>query len=229
MPYENQFKMLADGFSNTSADFAAWAEAMDVRATIVGGQPFHGHGAQHVPPPPRNVANYRPLPQSLHNAASLLADIADCQEGMINHVLAAFGVALPPKPNTAENTIGRVLTESEILQLILNWQELDMGTFKTMMRLYGVTPEDHPARRSPGATSDQRLAEEIVSWLTVIRTDVNYFLVQQKLQKGGPNVPTGLNSVHDALADIEQQYHRLVNNYLALLNLLPYHLKRANP
>jgi len=230
MPYEHQLKMLVDGFANTSVDFATWAEALDVRAAAVGGQLFAGHGAKYVSPPPKNKKAYKALPDSLQNVATLLSDIADCQEGMVNHVSTALGLAIPlGVPNPAETAMGKALTESELLHLILGWQQIDMGTFKTFMRLYGLTPADQPTRQSPGATSDQRLAEEIVNRLTVISADVNLFVNQQNFQKGGPNPPPAANTVHDALVNVEQQYHRLVDNYLVLLTVLPYHLKRANP
>jgi hypothetical protein len=230
MPYEHQLKMLVDGFENTSHDFAKWAEALDVRAAAIGGQLFAGRGARHISPPPNNRQAYKALSVSLQNVATLLSDIADCQEGMVNHVSMALGLALPlGVPNSAEITMGRALTESELLHLILDWQQMDLGTFKTFMRLYGLTPGDQPTRHSPGATSDQRLAEEIVSWLTVISADVNLFINQQNFPKGGPHPPPAAATVHDALVNIEQQYHRLVNNYLVLLTVLPYHLKRANP
>lgn len=224
MPYEHQLRKLVEGFTNTSIDFAAWAKAMDLRAAAVGGKPFAG--TQYISPPPKNIKAYRQLSDSLQNVAVLLAIIADCQEGMVAHVASAQKVNFSPARPSA---LGSALSEYELLRLILGWQDLDLGTFKTMMRQYGVEPHEHPKRLGPGATSDERLAEELVARLKVISQDVDNFIIQHNLKKGGPYAPSAASTVHDALVNVEQQYHRLMSNYLFLLNLLPYHLLNANP
>lgn len=236
MPYEHQFKMIVDGFANTSHDFATWATFLDLRVDALHGvSAQHFHGAPHVSPPPNSSQPY-PLPSvSLQNAATLLADIADCQAAMLP---TARGLNLKPAdPHFAEKTLGKSLADSELLLLILSWQHLDIGIFKTFMRLYGLTPTDSPPAPQPGPASEKRLCAIIVSWLRVINADVNSFVVNQKFHKTPPTpvlsadtypVPSG-DAYHDALANLEKQYHRLVDNYLLLLTVLPYHLLLADP
>jgi hypothetical protein len=66
-----------------------------------------------------------------------------------------------------------------------------------------------------------------VSWLAVIQADVNHFMaIQHFVKPAATNVPAAANE-HDALVNFEQQYHRLVDNYLLLLTVLPYHLFNA--
>lgn len=237
MPYEHQLKMIVDGFANTSHDFATWAKFLDLRVDVIGGGlADHFHGAPHVSPPPHSPKHPYPLPSvSLQNAAALLADIADCQAAMLP---MAHGLNLrPADPDFAEKTLGKSLTDSQLLLLILSWQHLDIGIFKTFMRLYGLTPTDSPLAPQPGPASEERLCALIVSWLEVIDEDVNTFVVNQNFPKKTPTpvlradaypVPGG-DAYHDALANLEKQYHRLVDNYLMLLSVLPYHLLLANP
>ncbi|MGC1676299.1 MAG: hypothetical protein WA740_02100 [Candidatus Binataceae bacterium] len=236
MPYEHQLKMIVDGFANTSHDFATWAKFLDLRVDALGfGPAQHFHGAPHVSPPPNSRQPYALPSVSLQNAATLLADIADCQAAMLP---MAHGLNLrPADPDFAEKTLGKSLTDSQLLLLILNWQHLDIGIFKTFMRLYGLTPTDLPPAPQPGPSSEKRLCAVIVSWLEVINADVNSFVVNQNFLKKTPTpvlrantypVPGG-DAYHDALANLEKHYHRLVDNYLLLLTVLPYHLLLADP
>jgi hypothetical protein len=233
MPNEHQFHALVSGFANTSADFKTWAEFLNIRVMMINAPApppklFDRTAHKHIPVPPWKVKAYRALDVSIEDAATKLADIADCQEAMIATVAAAFGFAFAPGtlPPPAQTTLG-ALTGPQLLHLILGWQQLDLGIFKTLMRLYGQVPSDPTIALHPGLTSDQRLAEVIVSWLVVIQADANDFVTVQNFNKQqGPKPPQPGNT---PLADLEQQYHRLVNNYLLLLAFLPYHLHRANP
>lgn len=226
--YEHQLKMLVDGFANTSRDFVTWAKFLDLRAKAIGGECFQE--TPEIPPPPNNQQPYRPIQDSLQNAAELLADIGDCQEGMIIAVFRSLSLPLNlVVPDPAETTLGRALTGLELLHLILGWQQLDLGLFKTFMRLYGLAPGDQPPRSHPGPTSDGRLSEEIVSWLVAISADANNFVSNQKFTKASKTPVSQPLSIPDALANLEQQYHRLVDNYFVLLPVLPYHLFLANP
>lgn len=229
--YEHQLKMLVDGFANTSSDFVTWAKFLDLRAMAIDGVwPFEE--TPHISPPPNNRQPYRPIQDSLQNAAELLADIGDCQEGMIIAVFRSLSLPFTlVVPDPAETTLGRALTGLELLHLILGWQQLDLGVFKTFMRLYGLAPGNQPQRLHPGPTSDDRLGEEIVSWLVAIQADANNFVKNQKFAKAAktPLLVPQPASIHDALANFEQQYHRLVDNYLVLLTVLPYHLFLAKP
>ncbi len=238
MPYEHQLKKLVDGFENTSRDFATWATFLDLRVDAIGGglsQYFDGK--KHLPLPGQKKQDYPRIQDSLQKAAVLLADIGDCQEGMIKAVFDSLSLSFAHfVPNPAEKTLSaklnRKLTESELLHLILGWQQLDLGIFKTFMRLYGLAPGDQPPTPHPGPTSDERLSAEIVSWLVVISTDANNFVTNQKFKKNTPPTPLlfpYIASIDEALANFEQQYHRLVDNYLVLLTVLPYHLFLANP
>lgn len=229
--YEHRLKMLVDGFANTSSDFVTWAKFLDLRAMAIGGVwPFEE--TPHISPPPNNQQPYRPIQDSLADGAVRLADIGDCQEGMMAKTFKFLGLPFTlVVPDPAEKTLGKSLTESELLHLILGWQQLDLGVFKTFMRLYGLAPGDQPQRLHPGPTSDPRLGEEIVSWLVAIQADANNFVANQKFTKSAqtPLLFTQPSSIHDALANLEQQYHRLVDNYLVLLTVLPYHLFLAKP
>lgn len=233
MPYEHQLKKLVDGFENTSRDFATWAGFLDLRVDVIGGgSSKYFQGKKHLPLPGQKVKPYPLIQDSLQKAAVLLADIGDCQEGMIGASFKALGLPLNlVVPDPAEKTLNQKLTESEHLHLILGWQQLDLGVFKTFMRLYGLAPGDQPQTLHPGPTSDERLSAEIVSWLEVISTDANNFVTNQNFQKAPPTplLFPYIALIHDALANFEQQYHRLVDNYLVLLTVLPYHLFLANP
>jgi len=233
MPNEHQFHTIISGFANTSADFKVWAEFLNIRVIAINPPPpappprlFDKKAHKHILVPPRNVTPYRTVDVSIEDAAVKLADIADCQEAMIAHVARGLGFVFNPGtlPTPAETTLGP-LTGPQLLHLILGWQQMDLGIFKTLMRLYGLVPSDPTVALHPGLTSDQRLAEVIVSWLAVIRADSIDFVTVQRLNKQQGPVP-GLGT---PLADLEQQYHRLVNNYLLLLAHLPYHLHGANP
>ena len=233
MPNEHQFHAIVSGFANTAADFKAWAEFLNIRVIAINPPPpeappklFDKTANKHIPVPPRNVKAYRTVDDSIEDAAVKLADIADCQEAMIAHVAAGLGFPFNPPtlPAPAQSMLGNP-TGPQLLHLILGWQQLDLGMFKTLMRLYGLVPSDPTVALHPGLTSDQRLAEVIVSWLAVIQADSNDFVTKQKFNKQQGPAP-GLAT---PLADLEQQYHRLVNNYLLLLAYLPYHLHRANP
>jgi len=233
MPNEHQFHAIVSGFANTAADFKAWAEFLNIRVIAINPPPpappptlFDKTANKHIPVPPRNVRPYRTVDVSIEDAAVKLADIADCQEAMIAHVAAGLGFPFNPPtlPAPAQSMLGNP-TGPQLLHLILGWQQLDLGMFKTLMRLYGLVPSDPTVALHPGLTSDQRLAEVIVSWLAVIQADSNDFVTKQKFNKQQGPAP-GLAT---PLADLEQQYHRLVNNYLLLLAYLPYHLHRANP
>jgi hypothetical protein len=230
VPYEHQLKMIVDGFRNTSQDFATWASFLDLRVDAMGGGPSaRFQAARHSSPKPNSQQAYRPSHVSLQNAAMLLADVADCQAGMIADISKAYGPQ-PAEPDFAEATLRKSLGEPELLHLILVWQQVDIGIFKTFMRLYGLEPSDPPLAPNPGPGGYNRLCEVIVSWLTVIDTDANNFVTNHKFAKKTP--PTSLPAAateHDALANFERQYHRLVNNYLLLFTVLPYHLFGANP
>lgn len=236
MAFEHQLKMIVDGFANTSRDFVKWAEFLDVRAHFVA-QAMHvppqsfGPGARHVAPPPRNVTLYRETHVSLQDAATRLADIADCQTGMLNSVSPALKLnpaLVPANPDFAENILGK-LDESQLLHLILGWQQQDIGIFKAFMRVYGLVPIDPPLAPHPGPGRADRLCEVIVSWLKVIQTDANHFVTIQHFNKPVPTIVPAAANDHDALANFEKQYHRLVDNYLVLMTVLPYHLFVANP
>jgi len=233
MPNEHQFHTIISGFANTSADFKVWAEFLNIRVLAINLPPpapppqlFDKTANKHIPVPPKNVKPYRMVDVSIEDAAVKLADIADCQEAMIAHVATGLGFAFNPGtlPAPAQSALGG-LTGPQLLHLILGWQQLDLGIFKTLMRLYGLVPTDPTVALHPGLTSDQRLAEVIVSWLAVIQADANDFVTVQKLNKQQGPKPAQATP----LADLEQQYHRLVNNYLLLLAYLPYHLHGANP
>jgi hypothetical protein len=230
VPYEHQYQMIADGFENTSRDFAKWAEFLNLRADIVG-QP-HFAGAKYDRPKPKP---YPATNVSLQAAAASLADIADCQVAMLNSVSKALVGLVPPlapaKPDPAETTLGKALTASELLHLILSWQQLDIGIFKAFMRVYGLVHENPPLAPHPGPGKDDRLAKVISSRLNVIQTDANNFVIAQKFAKPAPTALffPAANNDHDALVNLEQQYHRLVDNYLLVLTVLPFHLFVATP
>ena len=240
MPYEHQYQMIADGFENTSRDFAKWAEFLNLRANIVGkklglpGPPFPNFKATtYDEPQPGNVAAYPAINVSLQKAAGFLADIADCQVAMLNSVSTTLGLnppLTPAKPVPAETTLGPTLTVSQLLHLILSWQQLDIGIFKAFMRVYGLVPEHHPLAPHPGPGKDDRLAAVILARLKVIKDDANSFVNIQHFAKPAPTALTTPGATeHDALANLEQQYHRLVDNYLVVLTVLPFHLFVAAP
>jgi hypothetical protein len=227
--------MIADGFANTSKDFATWGKVLNLRADIVGKKlrllpPWPNFsGAQYVSPPPKP---YRATNVSLQEAAVRLADIADCQVAMLNSVSKALGLdppLAPANPALAEAALGRVLTVSQLLHLILSWQQLDIGIFKTFMRVYGLVPENPPLAPHPGPNKDDRLCEVISSRLRVIQDDANGFVTLQHFTKPAATAVPLADNDHDALANLEQQYHRLVDNYLLVLTVLPLHLFVATP
>jgi hypothetical protein len=227
MAYEHQLKMLADGFENTSADFAAWAKFLDLRIDSYG-YPAANHfkGAPHISPPASHLHAYDPIAVSMQNAAELMRDIADYQGWMVADV-SNLGPA--PNPPKAEAAMSKTLYEFDLVNLILSWQQVDIGIFKTLMRLYGLIPGDLPPRLHPGPGTDDRWGALIVSWLSVIDTDVQNFVNNQRFTKGNATPVTTASNLHDALVNFEEQYHRLVNNYLLLLTILPYHVFAAHP
>ena len=233
MAHEHQFKAIADGLANTSADFVTWATHLDLRVDALGlGAKHFAPTAHQLPPANRSLA-YRHIKDSLQHAAALLMEDADCMEGMIEYISRSLKLAPPLKPQppiSAEATLRRPLDESELLHLILGWQHMDLGILKTILKLYGLRVSDHPHAAHPGASSDQRLCEEIVSWLKVLSTDLNNFVQNHGFPKAsGQLLIANPSSAREALLNLENQYHRLVDAYLLLLPVLPYHLKRASP
>jgi hypothetical protein len=232
MPYEHQFRALADGLANTSADFAICASYLDLRIDALG-LGSHFNRARHQPPPSNTLVPYRDIKDSLQHAAELLMEDANCMEGMINHIAVTLKLnppLEPEAPRSAEATLQRTLNEEDLLHLTLGWQQMDLGILKTILRLYGLRPIDHPQRSHPGVASDKRLCEEIVSWLKVLSTDLTNFVSIHRFGKttGKLLVPDPA-SVREALLNLENQYHRLVDDYFLLLTVLPYHLKHRGP
>lgn len=234
MAHEHQFKAIVDGLANTSADFVIWATYLNLRLDALGlGATKHFNATKHQLPPANRSQPYREIKDSFQHAAELLMEDANCMEGMIEYVSKSLKLNPPLKPQapiSAEATLGRKLDESDLLHLILGWQHMDLGILKTILKLYGLRATDHPHPAHPGAATDQRLGEEIVSWLKVISTDLNNFIGSHGFPKSsGKLLDANPTSLREALLNFENQYHRLVDDYLLLLTVLPYHLKRASP
>src|SRR5215471_15408379 len=224
--HEHQFKEIADGLANTSADFVIWATYLNLRLDALGlGATQHFSATKHQPPPANRSQPYREIKDSLQAAAELLMEDANCMEGMIEYISKSLKLDPPLKPQaplSAEATLGRKLDESDLLHLIRGWQHMDFGILKTILRLYGLRATDHPHPAHPGAASDQRLGEEIVSWLKVISTDLNNFIRSHGFPKSsGKLLVANPTSLREALVNFENQYHRLVDDYLLLLTVLP--------
>ncbi len=234
MPYEHQFKMIIDGLANISADLVKWANHLDLRIDAMGlGASKRFSPAVHAAPPPRTVNQYRDMKDSLQHAAELLLDDANCMEGMVEHISTSLKLSPPLKPHvpdSADHILGKTVAEPDLIHLILGWQHLDLELLKTILKLYGLTPASHPLASHPGVSNDKRLCEEIVSWLKVISADLNTFTKNHGFPKSsGKLLIANPSSIRESLLNFEHQYHRLVEAYLLLLTVLPYHLKRANP
>jgi len=234
VPHEHQLKAIVDGLANTSADFVIWATHLDLRLDALGiGDAAHFKPTKHESPKANTQKPYREMKDSLQEAAGLLMEDANCMEGMVEYVSKALKIDPPLKlqtPSSAEVILHRTLTESDLLHLILGWQHLDLGILKTLLKLYGLRPSDHPHPSHPGAASEKRLCEEIVGWLKVLSSDLTNFAKSHRFSKSnGKLLVPDSSSVHDALLNFENQYHRLVDAYLLLLTALPYHLKHASP
>lgn len=122
-------------------------------------------------------------------------------------VYVSKGLLTPVMPDPAEKSLGVNLVEFELLELIVGWQHLYLSIFKAVLGLYGLAPSGLPQAFHAGPTSDERLCEEMVSWLASISTDANNFVSCQQLQKakGSKLYHSTPGSVHDALVNLEQQ------------------------
>jgi hypothetical protein len=156
-----------------------------------------------------------------------MARAADLLESFAanNSAILSFLQLEPSDPPTADEAVANV-TGDQLLALSTNWILLLGEQLKAMLKLYGEIPGPLPPAPHPGGSSENRLAAEIVSWLTKISAEIVPFSTSQTVPglKGVPQAKKGPpDTLESSLLKLEQQFHRISMDYATIASNLPYH------
>lgn len=162
-----------------------------------------------------------------------LAEVADLLDGVVNRnddVASYLGGTPRTTADVSTNPLfpAGVLTDDNVMRLVVNWQSIASGFFKSTVKLYGIEPGTPPPMVHPGPASEARLIAEIAAWLTKIKADADTFANGQSIPAKAIPYSTkrrgGTGSFRESLLRIEQAYHKLAMDMAEIANSLPYHL-----
>jgi hypothetical protein len=224
MAHEYMLKMLVDSLENAAKDFETFANLLNHRAKQYGTKTLF-EPAQYQPPEPKHQPPNPPRYPSREESASRAAESANRIADNYELVIAYFRI--PSNPPELLNP--ELYGEEELLHLILSWQILSAGAFKSILNLYGERPAPLWPLSHPGAASELRLWAETAGWLEKIATDSTLFSVSQHLSPSGKSrsKKTRPGTIIDSLVRLEQALHRTTAGSLLVAGALPYHLHRT--
>jgi hypothetical protein len=216
MAHEYMLKMLVDGLANSAHDFQTFATLLNQRAELYGVKTLFRATKYQAPGP-----KYPSKEESLSRAAEAATKVADNYQLVVAYFRITSQAPEPLDP--------KLYDEEGLLQLILSWQVLGAGAFKSILNLYGERPAPPPPSSLPGAASELRLSAEAAAWLEKLASDSTLFSVSQQLVHAEKSRPKKGRPapVVSSLAGLEHALHRTTADSLLVANVLPYHLYRA--